>query len=168
MTTSTHHYCLCLRVPQPPGPRLAFTRYCFTLKPYCGSQSSFYCPPPLQTLPYCNTIAPPLPNIRPPLRPPFSKPDTIQYWSCQYRVKANPQVDDSDHFSVVSSEGKYSAASYMYIYVYIYTYVCVHTYVHIYIHTYIHIYIYFFFPNPQVDDSYHFAVVPSEGPSGQI
>jgi len=28
-----------------PGT-LAFTRYSFTLKLYCGSQSSFYCPPP--------------------------------------------------------------------------------------------------------------------------
>ena len=28
------------------GPRLAFTRYCFTLKLYCGSISSFYCLPP--------------------------------------------------------------------------------------------------------------------------
>jgi len=32
---------------------LAFTRYCFTLELYCGSLSSFYCLPHLQSLPYC-------------------------------------------------------------------------------------------------------------------
>jgi len=45
---------------------LAFTRYCFTSKLYCGSQSSFYCPPQLRSLPYCNTIARLLRNKRPP------------------------------------------------------------------------------------------------------
>jgi len=60
-------------------PTLAFTRYCFTSKLYCRSQSSFCCPPPhLQSRPYCDIIARPLRNIRPPLRPPFSKPYTIQ------------------------------------------------------------------------------------------
>jgi len=29
------------------GWRLASTRYCFTLKPFCGSQPSLYCPPPI-------------------------------------------------------------------------------------------------------------------------
>ena len=48
---------------------LALTRYCFTSKLYCGSQSSFYTPPHLQSLPYCNTIARPLRNIRPPTDP---------------------------------------------------------------------------------------------------
>jgi len=32
------------------GQDLAFTRYCFTSKLYCGSQSSIYCPPPGLTL----------------------------------------------------------------------------------------------------------------------
>ena len=37
-------------------------------------------PPHLQSLPYCNTIAGPLRNIRPPTDPPFIMPFTIQYW----------------------------------------------------------------------------------------
>ena len=48
---------------------LAFTRYCFTSKLYCGSRSSSY-PPYLQSLRCCNTIARPLRNIRPPTDPP--------------------------------------------------------------------------------------------------
>jgi len=44
-----------------PPPSSAFTRYCFTPKLYCGSLSSFYCPPPLAKptlLQYhCTTIA---------------------------------------------------------------------------------------------------------------
>ena len=59
---------------------LAFTRYCFTLKLYCGSQSSFHCPPLLQSLPYCNTIARPMRNIRSPIDLPPLLPCTIQYW----------------------------------------------------------------------------------------
>ena len=48
----------------------SLTRYCLTSKLYCGSPTSFYCPPPhLQSLPYCNTIARPLLNIRPPPTP---------------------------------------------------------------------------------------------------
>jgi len=43
---------------------LAFTRYCSTLNLYCGGQSSFYCPPHLQSLPYCNATTRPLRNIR--------------------------------------------------------------------------------------------------------
>jgi len=54
-----------------PNPTLAFTRCCFTSKLYCGSQSSFHRPPHLQSLPYCNTIARPLHNMRPPTDPPF-------------------------------------------------------------------------------------------------
>ena len=52
---------------------LALTRYCFTSKLYCRSQSSSYCPPPphLQSLPCCNTIARPSRSIRPPHRPSF-------------------------------------------------------------------------------------------------
>jgi len=43
---------------------LAFTRYHFTLKLYCGSPSSVYPPPHLQSLPYCNTIARPFRSKR--------------------------------------------------------------------------------------------------------
>jgi len=50
---------------------LAFTRCCFTLKLYCRSPSSFYCPPHLQSLPYSYTFARPLRNISPPTDPPF-------------------------------------------------------------------------------------------------
>jgi len=56
--------------PKAP-PHLAFTRYSFTSKLYCGSLSSCYCSPDLQSLPYCNTIARPLRNIRPPTDPFF-------------------------------------------------------------------------------------------------
>ena len=53
-----------------PTCALAFTGYCFTLKLYCGSQSSFHCPPPLlQSLSYCNTIARPMRNMQPPTAP---------------------------------------------------------------------------------------------------
>ena len=63
-----------------PDPNLAFTRYCFTIKHYCGSPSSLYCPTQLQSIPYCNTIARPLRNIHPPPRPPLCLLYTIQYW----------------------------------------------------------------------------------------
>ena len=56
----------------PLPPHLAFTRYCFASKLYCESQSSLYCPPHLQSLPYCDTIARPLRNIRPSTDPPFA------------------------------------------------------------------------------------------------
>ena len=49
---------------------LAFTRYCCTSQLWCGSPSSLYCSPHLQSLPYCNTIARLLRNIRPPTDPP--------------------------------------------------------------------------------------------------
>ena len=56
----------------------AFTRYCFTSKLYCGSQSSFYCPsPPARpTLLhyYCTTTA----QYTSPHRPLLSMPYTIQ------------------------------------------------------------------------------------------
>jgi len=45
--------------------RLAFTRYSFAPKLYCGSPSLLYLPPNLQSLPYYNTSARPLRNIRP-------------------------------------------------------------------------------------------------------
>ena len=48
------------------------------------------CPPHLQSLPYCNTIARLLRNIRPPPPPRCLcyMLYTIQCWLCQYRVKA--------------------------------------------------------------------------------
>jgi len=50
--------------------RLAFTRYCFTSKLYCVSQSSFHCPQPPANptlLQYCcTTIAQYTPHHRPP------------------------------------------------------------------------------------------------------
>jgi len=65
--------CLHIRVNLSTGEAriLAFTRYCFTSKLYCGSQSSFHRPPNLQSLPYCNTVARPLRNMRPPTDPPL-------------------------------------------------------------------------------------------------
>jgi len=64
----------CSRAQRAEARRaLAFTRYCFTSKLYWGSQSSCHCPPLLQSLPYCNTIARPMRNIRPPIDlPPFN------------------------------------------------------------------------------------------------
>jgi len=50
---------------------LAFTRRCFTIKPYRGSPSSCIEPTYLQSIPYCNTIAQPLRNTRPPTDPSF-------------------------------------------------------------------------------------------------
>ena len=59
---------------------LAFTRYGFTLKLLCTSESSFFCPSP-SALPallhyYCTTIA----QYMTPPQPPFCMPYTIQYW----------------------------------------------------------------------------------------
>jgi len=68
-------------------PRLAFTRYCFTSNLYCGSQSSFHCPPPpakptlLQY--FCTTTE----QYTPPYRPFLFMPYIIPYWRWQYRVK---------------------------------------------------------------------------------
>jgi len=56
---------------RPVGVGLAFTRYCITSKLYWGSQSSFHCPPHLQSIPYCITFARPLRSIRPPTDPSF-------------------------------------------------------------------------------------------------
>jgi len=67
---------------------LAFTRYCFTSKLYCGVNHPFLLSSPyLESLPYCNTIAWPLRNLHPPPTPPFM-PYTIQYWGWQCLVKA--------------------------------------------------------------------------------
>jgi len=68
---------------------LAFTRYLFTPKLSCTSQSSCYCPLHQHCSRYCNTFARLTRNIRPPARPPLCMPYTIQYWQWQYRVKAN-------------------------------------------------------------------------------
>ena len=37
-------------------PPCESSRYCFTSKLYCGSQSSVYCPFYLQSLPHCNIL----------------------------------------------------------------------------------------------------------------
>jgi len=61
------------------GWGLAFTRYCFTSKLYCGSPSSVYCPPPhakptlLQY--YCTTTAQHTPPTDPPAL--YAKHQTI-------------------------------------------------------------------------------------------
>jgi len=49
----------------------AFTRYSFTPKCSCTSQSSFYCPLHLHCSHYCNTIARLMRNIGPPPDPSF-------------------------------------------------------------------------------------------------
>jgi len=68
---------------------LAFTRYCFTSELYCGSQSSFYCPPPTGK---AYPIAIPLHDhcsiYAPPHRPPCCMPYTRQDWWWQYCVRA--------------------------------------------------------------------------------
>ena len=53
-----------------------------------GVNHPFIAAPLLQNLPYYNTIARPLRNIRPPHRTLLCMPYAIQYWRCQYRVKA--------------------------------------------------------------------------------
>ena len=62
---------------------LAFTRYCSLQSFNVGVNHPFFIAPlHMQSLPYCNTIARPLRNIRPPHptpTPPFM-PYTIQYW----------------------------------------------------------------------------------------
>jgi len=50
---------------------LAFTRYSFTPKLCCTSQSSVYCPFHLLCSHYCNTIVRRMCNIRPPPDPPY-------------------------------------------------------------------------------------------------
>jgi len=91
-------------------------------------------------------------------------PYTIQYWQCQYHVKASTQTVVSPSRgagppsgilpwdscfvgrSSSPSNNQPSALTYMCIYIciYIYIYVCVYTYIHIYIHIHIHIYIYIY------------------------
>jgi len=63
--------------PTSPTGDLAFTRYCFTAKLFCGSP--FIAPPHQQSLLYCKTVARPSRNIRPPSNPPFVSraPDSI-------------------------------------------------------------------------------------------
>ena len=52
----------------------------YFLKLYCGSQSSFYCPPPnaKPTLLQCHCTA--IAQYTPPHHPPPFMPYTIQYW----------------------------------------------------------------------------------------
>jgi len=74
--------------PPPPSP----LQDSFASKLNCGSQSSFYCPPPLvkPTLLqyYCTTIAQYTRSYLHPLCMPY----TIPYWWWQDRVKANPPL----------------------------------------------------------------------------
>ena len=53
-----------------PASTLTCTRYSFTPKLSCTSQSSFYCPLHLHCSHYCNTAARLMRNIRPPPDPP--------------------------------------------------------------------------------------------------
>ena len=72
--------------------RLAFTRYCFTSRLYCGSQSSFHCPPPtckahsieIRLHDHCAIYAPPT-------DPSFVCHTPYNIGDGQYRVKANRQ-----------------------------------------------------------------------------
>ena len=62
------------------GQGLAFTRYFFTSPLYCGSQSSFYCPPPAKPIllqSQCTAIAQYTPPHQP--QPPPFLPYTIQF-----------------------------------------------------------------------------------------
>jgi len=76
------------------APSLAFTRYCNTSKLYCGRLQSFDCPPHLQRLPCCNSIACPLRNIRPPIDLPsvFHTPHTIDDGNIGQTLTPNPRV----------------------------------------------------------------------------
>ena len=58
---------------------------CAGINPLCIAPPHLYCPH------YRNTIACLLHNMRRSLDPPFCMAYTIQYWSWQYRVKANVQ-----------------------------------------------------------------------------
>jgi len=68
---------------------LTFTRYVFTPKLSCTSQSSCYCPLHLHCSHDCDTTARLMRNIRPPHRLPLCLPYTIQHWQWQYRANAN-------------------------------------------------------------------------------
>jgi len=60
---------------------LAFTRYWFTSKLYCGSQYSLYCPPPTcKADPFAILLHGHCAIYAPPHRPSFCTPYTIQYW----------------------------------------------------------------------------------------
>jgi len=71
----------------------------FTSNIYCGSQLSFYCPPPpLQSLPYRITIARPLRNIRLPFHLPFVcyTPYSIGNNNIVWRPK-QPRLEEHTH-----------------------------------------------------------------------
>jgi len=105
------------RVFPPPPPT-----HTFTPKLYCESPSSFYSPlPHLQSLPYCNTVARPLRNIRPPTAP-FCMLFTIQYWR-----------------GVSDARGPVRIASLLRLCVSVYTCISIYTYIHAYIYSYISI-----------------------------
>ena len=61
------------RTPRPN--RLAFTRYCFALKLYCGSRASVCCAKPTLLHYYCTPNA----QYTPPHGPLLFMPYTIQY-----------------------------------------------------------------------------------------
>jgi len=79
--------------------RLAFTRYCFTSKLNCGSQSSVCCHPQLQGLPYCSTIVRPLRNICPPPPPPSH---IIPYEILVMAISCNGQRPEGEGITYVS------------------------------------------------------------------
>ena len=54
-----------------PGGELAFTRYCFTSKLYCGSPPSFYCPPPPAKPTLLQYYCTPISQYTLPTDPPF-------------------------------------------------------------------------------------------------
>jgi len=72
---------------EPTTTGLSLYKILFHFEPSLWESIIRVCPPHLQRLPYCNTNARPLRNIRPP-PPPLCMPYTIQYWWWQYRVKA--------------------------------------------------------------------------------
>jgi len=125
-----------------PSIHLAFTRYCFTLKLYCGSPSSFYCPPHLQSLPFCITIARPLRKIRPPTDPSFVyQRHTILVMAipCKGQPSIHPSIGlTSCHILSLSIY----LMIYLSIYVFIYLPIHLSIYLSTYITTYIHLSIY--------------------------
>jgi len=123
------------------GGHSACTRYCFRTQPDRGSQSSFYWPPHLQSIPYCNTIARLLRNTRPPTDPSFEchTPYNIGDGNIVWRSSGHALGD--------LRLGPPTYIIYMHIhihvciYIYIY-YICIHIYTYVYIYIYIYIYIY--------------------------
>jgi len=81
MFTSYRQYSpLVMFITYVSEPELTFTRYRFTLRLLCGSQSFLYRPLPVHCPHCCNTIARLLRKIRRPPRPLLCMLYTIQYW----------------------------------------------------------------------------------------